>query len=54
MRGIEIFGIHLLTALFFAGLLGSSVVVLVSFFEDLHELFSSDVSDAPAAPQARQ
>lgn len=32
------FGVNLLTTLFFLGLAGSSVVVLLSFVEDLHEL----------------
>jgi hypothetical protein len=31
---------HLLTQLFFLGLLGSAVVIIISFIEDLHELFS--------------
>jgi len=30
---------HLLTYLFFLGLAGSSIVVIISFIEDLHELF---------------
>jgi hypothetical protein len=29
---------HLLTYLFFIGLAGSSIVVIISFVEDLHEL----------------
>lgn len=29
---------HVLTYLFFAGLLGSSIVVIISFVEDLNEL----------------
>jgi hypothetical protein len=29
---------HVLTFLFFVGLAGSSVVVILSFIEDLHEL----------------
>jgi len=33
------FGIHLLTILFFVGLAGSAVVIVLSFIEDLHELF---------------
>lgn len=32
------FAVGLLTTLFFIGLAGSSVVVLISFVEDLHEL----------------
>jgi len=30
---------HLLTYLFFIGMAGSSVVIIISFIEDLHELF---------------
>jgi hypothetical protein len=33
------FGMHLLTYLFFIGLAGSSVVIVISFVEDLRELF---------------
>jgi hypothetical protein len=32
-------GMHLLTFLFFVGLAGSSIVVILSFIEDLAELF---------------
>jgi hypothetical protein len=32
------FGMYLLDFLFFAGLAGSSVVIVLSFIEDLHEL----------------
>jgi len=30
---------HILTFLFFAGIIGSSLVVIISFVEDLKELF---------------
>lgn len=30
---------HVLTALFFVGLAGSAIVVVISFIEDLAELF---------------
>jgi len=33
------FIMHLLTYLFFIGLAGSAIVVIISFVEDLHELF---------------
>jgi hypothetical protein len=33
---------HLLEVLFFAGLVGSSVVVIISFIEDGKELFGKD------------
>lgn len=34
--------IRLLEVLFFAGLAGSAVVVLISFFEDFKELFGEE------------
>ncbi len=36
------FGVHLLETLFFTGLAGAVSVVVLSFVEDLHELFQSD------------
>ena len=36
------FGVHLLETLFFVGLVGALGVVVLSFAEDLHELFESD------------
>jgi hypothetical protein len=36
------FGIYLLQILFFSGLAGSAVVVVVSFIEDGKELFGND------------
>ena len=39
---IAVFAIHLLTWMFFIGLPGSSVVVLISFYEDAVELFGKD------------
>ena len=36
------FAMHLLTVLFFLGLAGSSVVVILSFIEDLGELLGGD------------
>ncbi|HZB87068.1 MAG TPA: hypothetical protein VE291_00250 [Terracidiphilus sp.] len=35
---LAIFGIHLLEVLFFTGLVGSSIVVVISFIEDAKEL----------------
>ena len=35
-------GMHLLEILFFAGLVGSSIVVLISFIEDGKELFGDE------------
>jgi len=36
------FGMHVLEVAFFVGLVGSSVVVLISFVEDGKELFGKD------------
>ena len=35
-------GMRLLTMMFFLGLAGAAVVVLISFFEDLKELFGDE------------
>jgi hypothetical protein len=40
--GIAVLGMRLLEWLFFCGLLGSAVVVLISFFEDFKELIGED------------
>jgi hypothetical protein len=39
---LAIFAIRLATVLFFLGLAGSAVVVLISFVEDAKELFGDD------------
>jgi hypothetical protein len=39
---LAIFAIRLVTVLFFLGLAGSAVVVLISFVEDAKELFGDD------------
>ena len=39
---LALLGIRVLEVMFFAGLAGSSVVVLISFFEDAKELFGED------------
>jgi hypothetical protein len=39
---IAIIAINLLTGMFFFGLIGSTVVVLISFYEDAVELFGKD------------
>ena len=36
------FGMHLVAAIFFIGLAGSSIVVAISFVEDLYELFGKE------------
>jgi hypothetical protein len=39
---LAVIGIRLLEIMFFVGLVGSSVVVLISFVEDAKELFGED------------
>jgi hypothetical protein len=39
---LAILGIRVLEAMFFVGLVGSSIVVLISFFEDAKELFGDE------------
>ncbi|HZU09589.1 MAG TPA: hypothetical protein VFA02_06780 [Pseudacidobacterium sp.] len=39
MSALISFGMHLLTTLFFIGLCGSAIVIIISFIEDLQELF---------------
>jgi hypothetical protein len=39
---LAVFGMHLLEIAFFVGLVGSSVVVIISFIEDGKELFGKD------------
>jgi hypothetical protein len=39
---LAIFGLRVLEVMFFVGLVGSSVVVLISFVEDAKELFGKD------------
>ena len=41
--------IRILETMFFAGLAGSAVVVLISFFEDGKELFGKNEPDPPRA-----
>lgn len=51
MHAIGAFLVNALVVLFFVGLAGSSVVVVISFFEDLKELFGDDETVAePHAP----
>jgi hypothetical protein len=33
------YGMHVLTFLFLLGMVGSAIVIVISFIEDLHELF---------------
>jgi hypothetical protein len=39
---LAIFAMRLLEIMFFVGLAGSTIVVLISFFEDAKELFGED------------
>jgi len=39
---LAVFFIRLLEVLFFVGLAGSAIVILISFFEDFKELFGED------------
>ncbi len=39
---LAIFFVRLLEVLFFTGLAGSAIVILISFFEDFKELFGED------------
>lgn len=39
---LAIFAIRLMELLFFLGLVGSAIVVIISFFEDGKELFGKD------------
>jgi len=39
---IGLFAMRVLEVMFFVGLVGSSVVVLISFIEDAQELFGED------------
>jgi len=39
---IALFGMHVLEVMFFVGLAGSTIVVLISFVEDAKELFGKD------------
>jgi hypothetical protein len=39
---LAILGIRVLEVIFFLGLIGSAIVVLISFIEDVRELFGKD------------
>jgi len=39
---LAIFAMRVLELMFFVGLVGSAIVVLISFFEDAKELFGED------------
>jgi hypothetical protein len=42
MFQVGIFAMHVLEVLFFVGMAGSAVVVVISFVEDAKELFGED------------
>jgi len=42
MLQIGLFAMHVLEVLFFVGMAGSAVVVVISFIEDTQELFGED------------
>jgi hypothetical protein len=46
------YGIYLLQILFFSGLIGSAVVVVISFMEDGKELFGEDDEEISHQAQA--
>jgi hypothetical protein len=48
MHSLGVVFVDVIIALFFLGLAGSGVVIVISFVEDFHELFDSD--DAVAKP----
>jgi hypothetical protein len=46
---VAVFAMRLLEVMFFAGLVGSAVVILISFFEDGKELVGRDEPPKPRA-----
>jgi hypothetical protein len=44
---LAILAMHILEGMFFVGLAGSSIVVLISFVEDSKELFGKDEPTQP-------
>jgi len=51
MHALGVVLVDVIVALFFVGLVGSSIVILISFVEDFRELFASDDSvPEPARP----
>ena len=47
---LVLFGMRLLEVMFFVGIVGSAVVVLITSFEDMHELFDKS-EQAPATAE---
>lgn len=55
MHALGTMFVDVVTGLFFVGLVGSAIVILISFVEDFQELFGEDEGPAPAPvapPQA--
>jgi hypothetical protein len=46
---LAIFAMRLLDAMFFIGMAGSTLVILISFVEDAKELFGADEPPQPRA-----
>ena len=51
---LVLFGMRLLEVMFFVGIVGSAIVVLITSIEDMHELFgkSEEVPAAEKTPDA--
>jgi hypothetical protein len=51
---LVVFGMRLLEVMFFVGIVGSAVVVLITSFEDMHELFgkTEEASAGEKTPDA--
>jgi hypothetical protein len=39
---LGLFAMHVLEVMFFVGMAGSAIVIVISFVEDIHELFGAD------------
>jgi hypothetical protein len=50
---VALFGMRLLEVIFFIGIVGSALVVLIASFEDMHELFGKS-EEAPVAEKTSQ
>jgi hypothetical protein len=50
---VALFGMRLLEVIFFIGIVGSAVVVLIASFEDMHELFEKS-EEAPVGEKTSQ
>ena len=42
VMALGLLGMHVLEVMFFVGMAGSAIVVVISFVEDIHELFGED------------